>query len=163
VLKSVMAGVGVAVCAAVTVGVTISNAGAEQSASPVCSATQLRPAFGTSQGGAGTLQDTWRVTNMGAHTCHMSGYARVQNYRPDGRPLPTHVTHMGTPHTVVLTPGQHASFDLRYPNPGTINCTGEHPARMTIQTPGARLPVIVSGGLPSCHGQASESPMRHGN
>jgi hypothetical protein len=158
-----VAGVGAAVCVAVTGGVTISNAGAEQTTTPVCSSNQLRPAFGRGQGAAGTLQDTWRVTNEGTHTCRMSGYARVQNYRPDGRTLPTHVSHMGTPHNVVLTPGQHASFDLRYPNPGAINCTGEHPARMTIQTPGARAPVIVSGGLPSCNGKASESPLRHGN
>lgn len=162
-LKSVVAGVGVAVCAAVTVGVTVSDAGAEQQTTPVCTASQLRPSFGMSQGAAGTLQDTWRVTNEGGHACQMSGYARVVNYRPDGRPLPMNITHMGTAHTVVLTPGQHASFDLRYPNPGTIGCTGENPARMTIQTPGAALPVIASGGLHSCHGQASESPLRHGN
>ena len=155
---------GIAVCAAVTIGVTISNASAEQSATaPTCQASQLTPSFGTGQGGAGTLQDTWRVTNVSGRTCRMTGYATVVNFRPDGRPLPMGITHMGTPHTVVLTHGQHASFDLRYPNPGAINCKGEKPAHMTMRTPGARLPVIATNGLPSCRGRASESPLRHGD
>jgi hypothetical protein len=155
--------VGLAVCSAVTFGVTISDAHADRASSPVCGASQLRPSFGMSDGAMGTLQDTWRVTNVGAHACHFTGYPTVVNYRNDGRPLPMDISHMGTPHTVVLTHGQHASFDLRYHNPGIIGCTGENPAHMTIKTPGAALPVIVAHGLPSCGGQASESPLRHGD
>ncbi|HEY8301467.1 MAG TPA: DUF4232 domain-containing protein [Jatrophihabitans sp.] len=156
--------IGIAMCAAVTVGVTISNADAQQTATtPTCQASQLAPSFGTGQGGAGTLQDTWRVTNVAHRTCRMTGYAGVVNYRSDGRPLPMDIHHMGTPHTVVLRHGQHASFDLRYTNPVAINCTPEKPAQMTIRTPGARLPVIVPNGLPSCHGRASESPLRRGD
>jgi hypothetical protein len=155
--------VGLAVCTAVTFGVTISDASADRTATPVCAASQLRPSFGTSTGAMGTLQDTWRVTNVGGHACHFSGYPAVVNYRSDGRPLPMHIGRMGTPQTVVLAPGRHASFDLRFGDPGILGCTAEHPARMTIRTPGARLPVIVSRGLASCHGRAGESPLRHGN
>ncbi len=59
----------------------------------------------------------------------MSGYPTVVNYGTDGRPLPMHVTHMGTAHAVVLRHGQHASFDLRYTNPVISNCTPEQPAQ----------------------------------
>ena len=157
--------IGIMMCTAVTVGLTISSAADAQrmTTAPTCQASQLEPEFGTGQGGAGTLQDTWRVTNVSARTCRMAGYPSVVNYGSDGRPLPMHVTHMGTAHAVILRHGQHASFDLRYTNPVIGQCTAEKPAHMTIRTPGARLPVIVDNGLPSCRGRASESPLRHGD
>ena len=157
--------IGIAMCTAVTVGLTISSAADAQrrTTPPICQASQLQPSFGTGQGGAGTLQDTWRVTNVSGRTCAMTGYPTVVNYRAGGRPLPMGISHMGTPHTVILRHAQHASFDLRYTNPAIGQCTAEHPAHMTIHTPGARLPVIVTNGLPSCRGRASESPLRHGD
>lgn len=156
--------IGIMMCTAVTVGLTISSAAdAERTTAPTCQASQLRPSFGTGQGGAGTLQDTWRVTNVSGRTCRTTGYPTVVNYGTDGRPLPMDISHMGTSHAVVLRHGQHASFDLRYTNPVIANCTAEHPAWMTIRAPRARLPVIVNNGLPSCHGRASESPLRHGD
>jgi hypothetical protein len=160
--------VGICGTAAITAAITVALAGASAAAgrtTPTCSATQLAPRFAGGNGGAGTFQDTWRLRNASAHTCKISGLATVQNYGSDGRPLRMDVTPMSTgpAPVVVLHPNQHAAFDLRFENPGVINCHGENPSEMTIQWHGAGRPVIVSRGLPSCHGQASESYLRHGN
>lgn len=159
--------IGVSAASVLVVGVVVLTAASATANSaartaPTCGAMVLRPAAGASQGAAGTLQDTWKLTNVGPVTCRMRGYAKVINYRHDGRPLPMSITHMGTPHVVTLAPGQHARFNLRYPNPGIRGCTAQNPAHMTIQTPGANSPVIATGGLHSCAGEASESPLVHG-
>ena len=161
-LKNVI--IGASATTVLIVALTAASAAANSAArtAPTCGAMALRPSAGQSQGAAGTLQDTWRLTNVGAVTCQMKGYAKVVNYRHDGRPLPMSITHRGTPHVVTLAPGQHARFNLRYPNPAIRGCTAQHPAHMTIQTPGAHSPVIATGGLPSCAGAASESPLVHG-
>jgi hypothetical protein len=154
--------IGASATGVLAIGLTVATHAASARTTPLCSATLLRPAFASSQGAAGTLQDTWRVTNLGHTTCHLSGFPVVNNYRSDGRPLPMSVSHTGTPHTVTLTSGQHARFSLRYTNPGAIGCTGENPAHMTIQVPGTTRPVIANNGTHACHGQMAETPLVHG-
>jgi Protein of unknown function (DUF4232) len=129
---------------------------------PNCTSARLRPVFGGSQGAAGTIGDTWRLVNVGTITCYLSGYPAVHNYRSDGRPLPTSVTHTGTPSTVTLTPGQHASFVLLYTNPGILNCTPEPAAMLTIRAPGTALPDIGARGEKACAGKLRETPLVHG-
>src|SRR5205814_2291637 len=122
----------VGAAALVLTGVSASSAAVT---TPACTSAGLKPIFGGSQGAAGTIQDTWRLRNAAAVTCTVAGYPEVHNYRADGRPLRTSVTHLGTSSTVTLAPGQHASFRLRYPNPGILNCTPEPAAMLTIQVP----------------------------
>lgn len=129
---------------------------------PTCGAAVLRPVFGGFQGAAGTFQDRWRLRNVGSATCHVRGYPTVTNYRSDGRPLPMSVSHLGTAGTVVLPPGQHASFNLRYTDPGILGCTPQPAARLTIQPPGAARPVITNRGVRACRGQVRETPLVHG-
>lgn len=129
---------------------------------PTCVPGHLKPAYGGRQGAAGTLQDTWRLTNVGTTTCQLDGYAAVHNYRSDGRPLPTSVTHLGTPHVVLLTPGQHASFALRFTDPGVLGCVPSPAAMLTIRTPGSTLPLITQRGERACHGALRETPLVHG-
>jgi hypothetical protein len=143
-------------------------AAAASTATPTAALTQacvpghLKPAFGGRQGAAGTLQDTWRLTNVGTAACQFGGYATVHNYRSDGRPLPTSVTHLGTPHAVLLAPGQHASFALRFTDPGVLGCVPSPAAMLTIQAPGTTLPLITQRGERSCHGVLKETPVVHG-
>ena len=156
--------IGASVTSVLIVALTAASAAANSAArtTPTCGAMALRPSAGQSQGAAGSLQDTWKLTNVGAVTCQMKGFAKVVNYRNDGRPLPMSIAHMGTPHVVTLAPGQHARFNLRFPNPAIRGCTAQNPTHMTIHSPGANSPVIATGGLHSCAGQASESPLVHG-
>jgi uncharacterized protein DUF4232 len=145
------------------VSVAVTGAGASSAATtPTCTSARLQPIFGGSQGAAGTIQDTWRLRNTATVTCRLAGYPVVQNYRADGRPLRTSVTHLGTPSTVILTPGQHASFRLRYPNPGILNCPPEPAAMLTIRAPGTALPDIGSRGEKACRGELKETPLIHG-
>jgi hypothetical protein len=153
-------------CGALAVGAVAVALGAAPATSatttPVCAAAHLKPIYGGSQGAAGTLQDTWRLRNVGSTTCHLDGYPTVTNYRADGRPLRTSVTHLGTPATVVLTAGQHASFELRYTNPAILNCTPEPAAMLTIRAPGTARPVITQRGEKACRGELRETPLVHG-
>jgi hypothetical protein len=127
-----------------------------------CQARNLRPVFAGTDGTAGTLHDKWRLFNVGSTTCRVSGFPVVHNYRRDGRPLPTSTTHSGTSSPVTLTPGQHASFFLSYPEPGNIGCTPAPAARMTIQTVTTQLPLIAGRGEKSCHGRLDETALVHG-
>lgn len=129
---------------------------------PTCRSAALRPVFGGSQGGAGTLEDTWRLRNVGAVTCKLAGFPAVRNYRADGRPMAVSITHAGTAQSVTLTPGQHASFTLRYTNPAILNCTPQPAAALTIQAPGTALPVIGSRGEQACQGRLTETALVHG-
>jgi hypothetical protein len=147
---------------ALAAGLTAASATTTTATTPTCVSAHLRPVFGGSQGAAGTIGDTWRLRNVGSTTCQMSGYPVVHNYRADGRPLRTTVTHIGSAHAVVLTPGQHASFNLLYTNPGILNCQPQPAAQMTIRTPGAALPVITGRGERACKGNLRETPLIHG-
>ncbi len=146
---------------AVVVGLSAADA-TTTATTPTCAPARLVPVFGGRQGAAGTLQDTWRLRNVASSSCHLSGYPVVHNYRADGRPLPTSVTHLGTPHTVLLAPGQHASFALRFTDPGILNCTPEPAAMLTIRAPGTALPVITRRGERACGGKLRETPLVHG-
>lgn len=127
-----------------------------------CTSRNLRPVFEGRDGAAGTLHDHWRLVNVGTATCGLSGFPIVHNYRADGRPLRTTTTHAGSASTVTLTPGQHASFILSFPEPGNLGCTPQPAARMTIQTAANQLPLITARGEQSCHGQLTETPLVHG-
>lgn len=127
-----------------------------------CQPALLRPAFAGTDGAAGTLHDKWRLRNVGTHTCTVQGFPAVQNYRADGRPLRTSARHSGTPSPALLTPGQHASFFLSYPEPGNLGCTGEPAARMTIRVPNTTVPLIARRGERACHGHLQETPLVHG-
>jgi hypothetical protein len=158
-IKQVLAGA--VATAALVFGLTAAAASSARVA-PTCRAVVLRPAFGGSQGAAGTFQDRWRLRNVGSATCRLRGYPTVTNYRRDGRPLPMSVSHLGVARTVLLTPGQHASFNLRYTDPGIANCTPQPAARLTIQPPGSARPVITGRGVRACRGQVRETPLVHG-
>jgi len=128
----------------------------------VCKSRLLKPVFAGTDGAAGTLHDKWRVVNKDSTACAVGGFPTVTNYRTDGRPLPTAITETGKGGSVLLTPGQHASFVLSYPDPGIAGCTPQHPARMTIFVPGTQLPLIGSRGVRACPGTVQESPLVHG-
>jgi hypothetical protein len=155
------------VCAALAAGgltaagFGVAAATGSATATPTCRPAHLLPVFGGSQGAAGTLQDTWRLKNVGSAACTVSGFPAVRNYRADGRPLPTSVTHLGTAGTVLLAPGARAEFSLRYTDPGIANCTPEPAAMITIRVPDTALPVIGSRGVHACHGVMKETPLVH--
>lgn len=152
---------GVLVAGTAVAGLTAASASLPPSP-PACAAVNLRPAYGGFQGAAGTFQDLWRLRNVGHTNCRLKGYPTVNNYRADGRPLFTSVSHLGAPRTILLAPNQHASFALRYTDPGVLNCTPEPAAMLTIQTPGAARPVITQRGEKACGGKLQETPLIHG-
>jgi hypothetical protein len=160
-IKLVLCGV-LAAGAATGVGFGAASATTAAATTPTCVSAHLKPVFGGQQGAAGTLQDTWRLRNVGAATCQLKGYPAVHNYRADGRPLATSVTHLGTPQTVMLAPGEHASFALRYANPAIAGCAAQPAAMLTIRAPGSALPVITQRGERACLGQLRETPLVHG-
>jgi hypothetical protein len=151
-----------AVASAATVGVVIASDASSAALVASCKSRNLRPVFAGRDGAAGTLHDKWRLVNVGTSTCGVSGYPTVHNYRSDGRPLPTSTSHSGSPSSVTLDPGQHASFILSFPDPGILNCTPSPAAMMTIQTLPTELPLITSRGERACHGELDETPLVHG-
>jgi hypothetical protein len=151
-----------AVLGAAAFGVVVASDASSAALVAPCHSRVLRPAFGGTEGTAGTLHDHWRLKNVSTGTCSVTGFPTVHNYRADGRPLPTTVSQSGTPGVVTLHPGQHASFILSYPEPGNVGCTPEPAARMTIQPAVSELVLITNRGERSCHGQLSETPLVHG-
>lgn len=151
-----------AVASAATVGIVVASNASSAALVASCKARYLRPVFAGSQGAAGSVYDKWRLFNVGSSTCGVGGFPVVHNYRSDGRPLPTSTTQSGSGGSVILNPGQHASFILSFPNPGIAGCTAQPAARMTIQTALSELPLITGRGEKSCHGDLNETPLVHG-
>jgi hypothetical protein len=145
-----------------SVGIVVASETSSAALAATCHSRVLRPVFAGTDGTAGTLHDHWELVNVGTATCSVSGFPTVHNYRADGRPLPTSTTHSGSPTTVTLHPGEHASFFLSYPEPGNVGCTPQPAARMTIQPGTTELPLITNRGEKSCHGHLDETPLVHG-
>ena len=154
--------IGIAAASVAVVGTTVAVTSAGAATVPYCASTRLVPLFGGQQGAAGTLQDTWRLRNAGSTTCKVIGFPSVHNYRSDGRPLRTSVTHTGTAAAVTLRVGQHASFTLRYPDPGVANCTPEPATMLTIRVSHTLVPVIGDHGAQACKGNLTETALVHG-
>jgi hypothetical protein len=155
----VLACAAAATAAVAAIGIAIAQAGSAASP-PRCAAVNLRPVYHVMGCGGGGCENQVVLRNMGARTCQLSGFPAVQNYRADGRPLPTTVTHKGTPHTVILFPGQRAVFKLSFADPGVAGCRVQ-PAEMTVRVPNTTWPVIADGGAPACKGALTETPLVH--
>lgn len=151
-----------AAATAATVGIVVASDASSAALVAPCKSRNLRPVFGGTDGTAGTLHDKWKLVNVAATSCGVSGFPIVRNYRSDGRPLPTPTTHFGSSSPVTLAPGQHASFFLSYPQPGNVGCTPQPAARMTIQTDASQPPVITDRGERSCRGDLQETALVHG-
>jgi len=132
-------------------------------ATPLCQASKLVPRLEHTEGAAGTIFDTWRLTNVGA-TCHTQGWVGALNFGPDGRPLPTSLHRVAGPsRRVVLARGQHASWTFGYTNPGVGNCQPENAVVMIITPPDNASPVLAHPGERACNGVITyESPLVFG-
>lgn len=153
-----------AAAAAVTLGAGIGIAVASVPAgatTPTCTASQLQPHYDGQQGAAGTLADLWHFVNVGG-TCQTIGFVGAQNYRSDGRPLPTTVHWVGTKGTVVLANGQSAHWRFSYTNPSILNCTPEAATNMIVTPPNNTVAVLAGRGEKSCNGVFNASPLQFG-
>jgi hypothetical protein len=125
---------------------------------PRCRTSQLAAAFtGLNAASGGERGMTLILANHSARACFVYGYARFELLGASGAfpgPLPTHVTRVHAPHSVViLRPGQNAqalvTWNASPMAPGSL----EHPQRVQITPPGAHAYLMgmwpqepVSGG-----------------
>ena len=83
-----------------------------------------------------------------------------------GRSVAAHVPASGggaVTHTIVLVHGQHASWTLRYTDPGAINCKPENAVSMIVYPLDNFLPVLAQKGERACKGNLKyESPLVFG-
>lgn len=127
-----------------------------------CRTTQLRAEQVGTEGAAGSVYVTVRLTNVSHTACWLAGYPRVLFFAEDGRPLTTASGRNGGPTPrVTLRPADTAEFFIRYPNPGVIGCRPRATHRYLVTPPHATLPLLVesSEALSLCPGTVSRSPI----
>jgi Protein of unknown function (DUF4232) len=157
-LLSVLAGAGVVAGGAAAPAIA-SDAGSRV---PLCRSSQLVITLARTEGAAGSHYETWRMTDVGG-TCRTQGWIGALNFGRDGRPLATTVRRVNGPAPgVTLLRGQHASFVLRYTNPGILACRPEDAVAMIVTPPDNTAPALVRPGERACRGVVDAWPVRFG-
>jgi hypothetical protein len=137
-------------------------AGPANASVPACQASQLEPHYAGRDGTAGTFHDSWHVLNL-LGTCQLSGWVSVQNFTPQGNPMPMRLHQVGGPaHAVDIRNGQHATFTISFTDPGVTGCTPEHPINMTIALPGNHGELLAGRGEAACSGSLRITPFTRG-
>jgi ricin-type beta-trefoil lectin protein/uncharacterized protein DUF4232 len=114
---------------------------------PRCRTGQLSPAFtGLNSASGGQSGMTLILTNHSSHSCYLNGYVGLGllgAHLDFPQPMPTHVTRVKTPHRPVrLRPGGNARALLTWRTSTLAGGRLEHPQRVKITPPGARLQLL---------------------
>jgi hypothetical protein len=125
-----------------------------------CRGQALAGRLASSDGGAGHLHLVVALRNIGGAECTLDGFPTVGLVAQDGSALPVRATHDGDlafptrkPSTVVLAPGEVASFDLGFshvPAGGQTSCPAAQ--SLTVTPPGDSHPVPVQAVADPCDG-----------
>lgn len=132
-----------------------------------CAASSLTGAVTGTQGGAGVLEVTVALHNVGGSTCTLHGYAGLQLIGAGGVQLTTSVHQGGplsfesvAPSTVSLAAGQDAYFNIGFSDVPTGAATSCSTATsMQVVPPGDSGHVTVSVQIQPCGGALSESAL----
>ena len=136
-----------------------------------CTATDLAPSFGGSNGATGNIVLYVSLKNTGSSRCHTYGYPGVEFLDQTGAALPTaakRTTHdiLGemTPVLISLAPGEIASFRLVVPQqpPSAIPCHTAFGLQVIAPDDTARMSVKIPDGISECQ-QATVSPLKAGS
>ncbi|HXM58949.1 MAG TPA: DUF4232 domain-containing protein [Candidatus Dormibacteraeota bacterium] len=137
-----------------------------------CHTGQLQVGFVTSQGAAGHIFLTFRMTDAGQATCWMYGFVGMQMLDASGRSLPTRVLRNGGafagqagPTRFDVPPGRSATFDVAYGDVQVGNeTTCPEAARLIVTPPDEfdHVTIPVSGfRLAPCNsGELDVTPVR---
>ncbi|MDQ2742093.1 MAG: DUF4232 domain-containing protein [Chloroflexota bacterium] len=171
---------GIAAVAAVT-GALLGNhsparASARVAASqPRCLNIQLNITPGRSNGAAGHIAILYRLHNMRATACTLTGYPGVRLLGRSFRDLPTHLHRGGlvldgrrTPSTVSVASHGNAWFALEYRDVPAADGSCTMATYLMIFPPNDYLPVIAYAGqggvsVRACAGELEVSPVTAGN
>ncbi|HET7660761.1 MAG TPA: DUF4232 domain-containing protein [Oryzihumus sp.] len=125
-----------------------------------CRGQALAGRLASSDGAAGHIHLVVALRNIGGVECTLDGFPAVGLVAQDGSALPVRATHDGdlafparTPSTVVLAPGEVASFDLGFshvPAGGQTSCPAAQ--SLAVTTPGDSHPVAVQAVADPCDG-----------
>ena len=125
-----------------------------------CRGQALAGRLASSDGAAGHIHLVVALRNIGAAECTLDGFPTVGLVAEDGSALPVRATHDGDlafparmPSTVVLAPGEVASFDLGFshvPAGGQTSCPAAQ--SLAVTAPGDRHPVPVQVAADPCDG-----------
>lgn len=125
-----------------------------------CRGQALAGRLASSDGAAGHIHLVVALRNIGGVECTLDGFPTVGLVAEDGSALPVRATHDGDlafparkPSTVVLAPGEVASFDLGFshvPAGGQTSCPAAQ--SLAVTTPGDSHPVPVQVGADPCDG-----------
>jgi len=137
-----------------------------------CHTSQVQVAYQTSQGAAGHIFLTFRMTNTGTTTCWLYGFVGMQMLDAAGRNLPTRVIRNGGafagqpgPTKFDVPAGRSATFDVAWGDVQVGSETTCPPASRLIVTPPDEfdhVTIAVSGfSLAPCNaGELDVTPMR---
>ncbi|MGZ4599534.1 MAG: DUF4232 domain-containing protein [Oryzihumus sp.] len=125
-----------------------------------CRGQALAGRLASSDGAAGHMHLVVALRNIGGVECTLDGFPTVGLVAEDGSALPVRATHDGdlafparTPSTVVLAPGEVASFDLGFshvPAGGQTACPAAQ--SLAVTAPGDSHPVPVQTAADPCDG-----------
>lgn len=123
-----------------------------------CQVPRLHAAQAATNGSAGTIEATFRLTNTGSATCVLDGYPRVLLVAKDGSAAPTSEVRGGGlsfedigPSLVSLAPGTAAYFNLGYSDVMSP-CSVATALQITPPTGEAHATVTVSPTMRVCAG-----------
>ncbi len=142
---------------------------------PRCSNIQLNITPGRSNGAAGHIAILYRVHNMRASACTLTGYPGVRLLDRSFRDLPTHLHRGGlvldgrrTPSTVSVAGHGDAWFALEYRNVPAADGSCTMATYLMIFPPNDYLPVVAYAGqrgvsVRACAGELEVSSVTAGN
>ncbi len=155
---------------------TLRRASAQVNASqPRCLNIQLNITPGRSNGAAGHIAILYRIHNMRAPACTLTGYPGVRLLDRSFRDLPTHLHRGGlvldgrrTPSTVSMAGHGDAWFALEYRDISAADGSCTMATYLMIFPPNDYLPVVAYAGqrrvsVRACAGELEVSPVTAGN
>lgn len=156
--------------AAVTATVRQANTPTPTVSSPMpCQTSQLALSFGSSNGAAGTIVDTFQFKNISSASCTMNGFPNVQMLDSHGNLLPTQVQQGGGmlsnepgPSPFTLQPGKISTFEVAWSDvPVGSETTCPTASSLRVTPPGQSVFLTVNTNIAPCNsGHLNVSPVR---
>jgi len=127
-----------------------------------CVRKQLAVKAGRGEGAAGTIFNTWILTNVSKTRCTLSGYPSIALYGKRGRPIPTTVKRdlPPGPALVTLAPGGSARFLSSYSDVPSSRRPCPASSVMQVTPPGVAKSLFIPAVLGPCRGLVHVSAVR---
>lgn len=115
-----------------------------------CQVTQLSLSTGQHSAGAGTVQETFILTNTSQSTCQLSGYPGMQ-MMSGGQQIPTKVVRTpGSEPTVTLAPGATSSFLAQWHDQTGYTTPCATSQQVEVTPPNAFSQLTVTASIQAC-------------